>query len=172
MNKTLITTVLAASALCLGSTFAKDKEAKAGGMDATFIPKAANGGMTEVQLGQMAEEKGASQEVKDFGKQMVKDHSKANDELKEVAGKMNVTVPAKVDAKHQAMIAKMSAMSGAAFDTAYVNGMVKAHKEDIALFEEADKTVKNDDLKKFIEKTIPVMKDHLSMIEKFDQVKK
>ena len=70
---------------------------------------------------------------------------------------MNVMVPDKVDAKHQAMIAKMSAMSGAAFDTAYVKGMVKAHKEDIALFEEADKTVKNDDLKNFIEKTIPVI---------------
>jgi putative membrane protein len=172
MNKTLITTLMAATALCAVSGFAKDKEMKTGGMDAAFIPKAANGGMTEVELGKLAAEKGASQEVKDFGNQMVKDHSKANDELKEVAGKMNVTVPEKVDAKHQAMIAKMSALSGAAFDKAYVKGMVKAHKEDIALFESADKEVKNEDLKKFIENTIPVMKEHLAMIEKFDQLKK
>lgn len=170
MNKSLIT-LLAATTVC-SVAFAKDKDMKAGAMDAGFIPKAANGGMTEVQLGQMAEDKGASDAVKDFGKQMVKDHSEANSELKEVAGKMNVMVPDKLDAKHQAMVEKMSAMSGAAFDTAYVNGMVKAHKEDIALFEQADKTVKNDDLKKFIEKTVPIMKEHLAMIEKFDQAKK
>ncbi len=128
--------------------------------------------MTEVELGKMAAEKGASKEVKEFGDQMVKDHSKANDELKEVAAKMNVMVPDKVDAKHQATIKKMSAMSGAAFDKAYVNGMVTAHMEDIALFEKADKEVKNEDLKKFIEKTLPVMKEHLEMIKKFDQAKK
>jgi putative membrane protein len=172
MNKTFIITLLAATALCAGNGFAKDKEMKTGGMDAAFIPKAANGGMTEVELGKLAAEKGASQEVKDFGNRMVKDHSKANDELKEVAGKMNVTVPEKVDAKHQAMIAKMSALSGAAFDKAYVKGMVKAHKEDIALFESADKEVKNEDLKKFIGNTIPIMKEHLEMIEKLDQAKK
>jgi putative membrane protein len=172
MNKTHIITLIAATALCVGSGFAKDKEMKTGGMDAAFIAKAANGGMTEVELGKLAAEKGESPEVKDFGNRMVKDHSKANDELKEVASKMNVTVPEKVDAKHQATIAKMSALSGAAFDKAYVKGMLKAHKEDIALFESADKEVKNEDLKKFIENTIPVMKEHLAMIEKFDQVKK
>jgi putative membrane protein len=172
MNKTFITTFLAATALSAASGFAEDKEMKTEGMDAAFIAKAAAGGMTEVELGKLAAEKGASQEVKDFGNQMVKDHSKANDELKEVAGKMNVMVPEKVDAKHQAMIARMSALSGAAFDKAYVNGMVKAHKADIALFESADKEVKNADLKQFIEKTIPVMKEHLAMIEKFDQIKK
>jgi putative membrane protein len=172
MKHTLITAIFAAAALCSAGALAKDKETKSAGMDSGFVMKAANGGMTEVELGKLAADKGGSQEVKDFGNQMVKDHTKANDELKEVAGKMNVTIPAKVDAKHQAMIDKMSAMSGAAFDKAYVTGMVKAHKEDIALFESADKTVKDADLKKFIEKTVPVMKDHLAMIEKFDQVKK
>jgi putative membrane protein len=172
MNKTFIITLLAVTALCAATGFAKDKEMQTGGMDAEFIPKAAGGGMTEVELGKLAAEKGASQEVKNFGNQMVKDHSKANDELKELAGKMNVMVPEKVDAKHQAMIAKMSALSGAHFDKAYVNKMVKAHKEDIELFESAEKEVKNEDLKKFIEKTIPVMKEHLAMIEKFDQIKK
>ena len=172
MNKTIIATILTVTAFAAGNALAKDKEMKTSAMGASFIPKAANGGMTEVELGKLAEEKGGSDEVKDFGKQMVKDHSKANDELKEVAGKMNVMVPDKLDAKHQAMITKMQALSGPAFDKAYVNGMVKAHKEDIALFENADKEVKNEDLKAFIEKTIPVMKEHLSMIEKFDQVKK
>jgi len=173
MNKIFgFTAVVAAAALCAHGSLAAEKKMEATAKEKAFVMKAANGGMTEVELGKLAAEKGASQEVKDFGNQMVKDHSKANDELKEVAGQMNVTMPAKVDAKHQAMIAKMSALSGAAFDKAYVNGMVKAHKEDIALFESADKEVKNEDLKQFIEKTVPVMKGHLGMIEKFEQVKK
>ena len=77
MNKTFITTLFAAIALCAASGFAKDEETKTGGIDAAFIRKAANGGMTEVELGKLAAEKGASQEVKDFGNQMVKEHSKA-----------------------------------------------------------------------------------------------
>jgi putative membrane protein len=102
---------------------------------------------------------------------MVKDHSKANDQLKEVASKMGVSVPDKVDAMHQEKLAKMSKMSGAAFDKTYVMDMIKAHQKDIAEFETADKQVKNADLKKFIEDTVPVMKEHLEMIQKFDQAK-
>jgi putative membrane protein len=173
MNKIFgLMAVVVAAVLCAHSSLGAEQKTEATPNEKTFFMNAANGGMTEVELGKLAAEKGASQEVKDFGTQMVKDHTAANDDLKEVAGKMNVTVPKEVDAKHQAMIAKMSALSGAAFDTAYVKGMVKAHKQDIALFESADKEVKNEDLKKFIEKTVPVMKGHLEMIEKFDQVKK
>ncbi len=165
-----------ATALCapLQLSLAKDKEkgAKAPASDAAFIKKAANGGMTEVALGKVAAEKGESKEVRDFGSRMVTDHSKINDQLKEVAGKMNVEVPAKVNAKHQAMIDKMSSMSGAAFDKAYVKAMVKDHKKDIAEFEAASKSVKNEDLKKFIDDAVPVMKEHLEKIQKFDQAKK
>lgn len=141
------------------------------GTDAMFIKKAANGGMTEVELGKIAAEKGQSQDVKDFGNRMVKDHSKANDELKEVAGKMNAKVPGKLNAKHKGMVDQLSALSGAEFDKAYVKAMIKDHEQDIAEFEKASKEVKNADLKKFIDNTIPVMKEHLEMIKKFDQAK-
>ena len=140
-------------------------------LEKTFIKKAADGGMTEVELGRLAAEKGGSDEVKDFGNQMVKDHSKINDDLKEVAAKMNVTVPSGVSAKHHAMIEKMAGMSGADFDKAYVAAMVRDHEKDIAEFEKADKEVKNPALKKFIENALPMMKDHLEKIKKFDQAK-
>ena len=133
--------------------------------------KAANGGMAEVEMGKLAADKGGSDAVKDFGNRMVKDHSKANDQLKDVAANLGVTVPDKVNAKEQAMIDKLSAMSGPAFDKAYVKEMVNDHKKDIAEFETADKEVKNADLKKFIDDTVPVMKDHLDTIQKFDQAK-
>ncbi len=164
--------VTAALAVPFHIASAADKEMKPTAMEKTFIMKAANGGMMEVEAGKVAAEKGDSEEVKDFGNRMVKDHSKANDELKDAASKMGVTVPDKLDAMHQAKVDKLSGMSGAAFDKAYVNAMVMDHKKDIAEFEAADKKVKNEDLKKFIEDTIPVMKDHLATIEKFDQAKK
>ncbi len=140
-------------------------------MEKTFIKKAAQGGMTEVALGKLAAEKGGSDAVKDFGNQMVKDHTEISDNLKEVAAKLNVTVPTELNAKHQAMVDKFSKLSGAEFDNAYVPAMVKDHKEDISEFEHADHTVKNADLKKFIEDSTSVMKDHLQKIEKFDQAK-
>jgi putative membrane protein len=140
--------------------------AEKGNPDEAFIKKAADGGMTEVELGQIAAKNAQQQEVKDFGNQMVKDHGKANNDLKAVAGKLKVPVPEKVSAKHQAKIDKMAKMTGAAFDQAYVQDMVKDHELDIAEFEAADKEVKDADLKKFIEKTVPVMKHHLAMVKK------
>jgi putative membrane protein len=167
-----LTTALAAAALYAHGSFAAEKEMEATSKEKAFIMKAANGGMTEVELGKVAADKGLSQEVKDFGSQMVTDHSKANEQLKEVAGKLKVEVPTKVDALHQAKIDKMSALSGAAFDSAYVKEMVGAHEKDIAEFEKSAKNVTSADLKKFIEETVPTMRHHLDMIKKFDQAKK
>ena len=79
-------------------------------------------------MGKLAADKGGSDAVKDFGNRMVNDHSKANDQLKDVAANMGVTVPNKVNAKEQAMIDRISAMSRAAFDKAYVKEMVNDHR--------------------------------------------
>ena len=117
MNKTFVTTLLAATALCAASGFAKDKEMKTEGMDAAFIPKAASGGMTEVELGKLAAEKGASQEVKDFCNRMVKDHSKANDELKEVAGKITGDAKLEAEGKRDRAAGKVQNAIGGLKDT-------------------------------------------------------
>lgn len=172
--KTLIFTVGAAVVIALTSavSFAAEKEESAGaaksGADAKFIKKAARGGMMEVELGKIAGKNGQKDDVKSFGERMVKDHGKANDDLKSLASKLNVDVPDKVNAKHQATIDKFSKMSGESFDAAYVKEMVKDHKKDIAEFEQAQSEVKNEDLKKFIADTIPVMKEHLEMAQKME----
>lgn len=149
----------------------KEKSDNATAAETAFMKKAADGGMTEVELGKVAEKNGQKDNVKSFGAQMVKDHGKAGDDLKSVAGKMNVTLPDKVSAKHQAMIDKMSKMSGDAFDTAYVKAMVEDHEKDVAEFEKASGTVKNADLKKFIDDTLPVIKEHLEMAKKMQAAK-
>jgi putative membrane protein len=133
--------------------------------DKTFMIKAAQGGMTEVQLGQLAAEKGSSQEIKDFGAKMVTDHGKANDELKSIASSKGITLSDKLDAKHQSMVDKMSAMSGPAFDKAYVAGMVKAHKMDDALFTKEASSGIDAEIKAFAGKTDEVVKMHLTMIQ-------
>jgi putative membrane protein len=171
--KTILLIFTLGTAVAVTSVLAADKEKsdKATATEAAFIKKAADGGMTEVELGKVAEKNGQKEDVKDFGKQMVKDHGKANDNLKSVAAKLNATVPDKVSTKHQATIDKMSKMSGADFDTAYAKAMVEDHEKDIAEFEKARGKVSNEDLKKFIDETVPVMKGHLEMAKKMQAAK-
>lgn len=176
---TLILTL--GTALALSSAFGAQKEkadttatasdSKVSATDTAFIKKAADGGMTEVELGKIAEKNGQKDDVKSFGSHMVKDHGKANDELKSVASKMNAPVPDKVSAEHQAKIDKMSKLSGAAFDTAYVKEMVASHEKTIASFEAARAKVGNEDLKKFIDDTLSVIKGHLEMAKKMQAAK-
>ncbi len=96
--------------------------------------KASQGGMTEVELGKLAESNGSSADVKQFGSHMVMDHGKANDQLMSLAQQKNLTVSSSLDVKHQATVYKFKHMSGPAFDKAYVNEMVKDHKMDASLF--------------------------------------
>jgi putative membrane protein len=155
--------------VCLAVAFAPAKAADTktvSAADKTFVMNAAQGGMTEVQLGQLATDKASSQDVKDFGSKMVTDHGKAGDELKSIATSKGLTLPDKLDAKHQAMVDKMSKLSGAAFDKAYVTAMVKAHKADDAAFAKEASDGSDADIKAFADKTDKdVVKMHLQMIE-------
>jgi putative membrane protein len=133
--------------------------------DKTFVMKAAQGGMTEVQLGQLASDKGTSADVKSFGAHMVTDHGKANAELKTIATSKGIELSDKLDAKHQAMVDKLNALSGSAFDKAYVDAMVAAHKKDDALFSKEASSGQDAELKAFAAKTDETVKMHLKMIE-------
>ena len=133
--------------------------------DKKFVMEAADGGMVEVELGKLAASKATDQKVKDFGQKMVDDHTKANNELKTVAQSKNVTLPAAVGAKNKALMDKLSAMSGASFDKAYVAAMVKDHKKDVADFQKEANGGKDTDVKGFASKTLPTLQEHLKMIQ-------
>jgi putative membrane protein len=94
-----------------------------------FINDMAVAGMAEVELGKMASERGSSPEIKEFGELMVKDHSKANDELKQIASELAVTPPAELDKKHRDLADKLSKLQGAEFDREYASAMVNGHQE-------------------------------------------
>ena len=140
---------------------------------AEFMVKAASGGMMEVTLGNMAEKQAASPEVKAFGKMMVTDHTKANDEMKKLAAAKNITLPTAPGEEHQEHIDKMSKLKGADFDKHYMSMMVDDHQEDIEHFKEAAKADGYDaDVKAFASKTLPVLEKHLDQAKKTNDMVK
>lgn len=133
--------------------------------DKNFLTKSAEGGLTEVELGQIAQQKGSSEEVKQFGAQMASEHSKVNEELKDIAQKKGVNVPGKLDARHQATVDRFNKLSGRNFDRAYIHAMVKDHKEDEAEFRKASTSAQDPDVKAFAGKTLTVIQGHLNRVE-------
>jgi putative membrane protein len=129
--------------------------------DTEFAKMAAEGGVAEVKLGQLAEEKGTSQAVKDFGKRMVTDHTNADNSLKAAASKDNIALPSEMNAKDQAVYSRLSKLSGDAFDRAYSRDMVQDHTADIAAFRHEANDGKNASVKGFASQTLPTLEDHL-----------
>ncbi|MEO8372500.1 MAG: DUF4142 domain-containing protein, partial [Candidatus Solibacter sp.] len=136
-----------------------------GSADNAWVMKVAQGSMLEVELGKLASTQASSDAVKQFGQRMVTDHSRANDELSEIATRKGITLPTSLDAKHQAMKDKFSKMNGAAFDKAYMEDMVKDHRTDVAEFRKESTSGRDADIKAFAAKTLPNLEEHLSMAE-------
>ncbi|SNB47120.1 DUF4142 domain-containing protein [Geobacter sp. DSM 9736] len=153
--------VLSLFALGSVATFAFAADKGISGKDKKFVMEAASGGLMEVKGGELAQKKGQSQEVKDFGARMVTDHGKANEELKSLAQQKNITLPEKMARHHKSMIDKVSKLSGADFDKAYMRMMVKDHTKDVAAFKKAAQEAKDPDLKAWAGKTQPILEQHL-----------
>lgn len=131
--------------------------------DRNFIMEAAQGGMMEVQMGKLAQEKGQSDGVKQFGKRLEEDHSKANQELMDIAKKNGVNVPASLDKKHQAQVEKMSKVKPDEFDRRFAKEMVDDHEKDVKKFRRQAEKGQNAELKQFAGKTTPILEEHLKM---------
>jgi putative membrane protein len=136
--------------------------------DHKFAMQAAMGGMMEVELGRLAASKGASDEVRQFGQRMVDDHTKANEELMQLASGKGMTLPAAPDPKHRAEMQKFSALSGEKFDREYVKMMVKDHKKSVGEFQKEAARGTDPDLKSFASRTLPTLQDHLQMIQRIN----
>ncbi len=133
--------------------------------DQEFILAAAQGGMTEVKLGELAAQNASRQDLKDFGTMMVTDHTKINTDLKALATQKGVTVPDSIDAKHQAMVDKLNSKSGEDFDKAYVAAMIKAHKHDLKAFQSESDSTQDPDVKTFVQNAIPTISAHVQHIQ-------
>lgn len=136
--------------------------------DKKFVREAAQGGMAEVEMGKLATEKASSPEVKKFGQRMVDDHTKAGDQLKEVASSKGISVPDKLSAKDEATKLRLSKLSGEQFDKAYMSDMVKDHTQDVADFQRESSSGMDPDVKNFASQTLPTLKDHLRQAKEIE----
>jgi putative membrane protein len=130
-----------------------------------FAKEAAEGGMMEVQLGQIAQKNSSTKSIQDFGKMMVDDHSALNDKLKDLASKKNVDLPSTLTSDQQQKVDKLSKETGTEFDKDYVSMMIDDHKKDIGKFKTAGKNIKDADFKDFVIKALPTLQKHLDAIE-------
>ena len=129
--------------------------------DKNFIRDAAQGGMAEVELGKLATERASSDDVKKFGQRMVDDHTKAGDQLKQVASGEGVQLPQGLSVKDKLTKERLSKLSGEQFDKAYMADMVKDHTQDVADFQRESQSGKDPVVKDFASQTLPTLQDHL-----------
>src|ERR1700759_5698717 len=147
----------------VGATFVlASAAALADSPDASFFKNAAEGGMSEVELGQMAQQKATNPAVKEFGAMMVKDHSAANEKLKALAARKQVALPDSPSVMQKASKAKLNVLSGETFDKSYVKGMIEDHKTDIKEFQKEASEGKDADAKGFAASTLPAVQAHFS----------
>ena len=144
--------------------------------DAEFAVEAADGGMLEVQLGKLAQTKGSSNEVKTFGEMMVTDHTKANEELMTLATQKNITLPSVLSEESQKTYNDLAEKTGSDFDDAYIDFMVKDHKDDVDAFKKQAEDGNDMDLKSWASGKVSTLEHHLEMAKqtesKVDSLKK
>jgi putative membrane protein len=138
--------------------------AMSGDLDESFFKNAAEGGIAEVNAGKLAETKGASQSVKDFGAMMVKDHSAANQKLASIAAAQGVKLPDSPSVMQMAEGKELQMKSGESFDKSYIKGQIKAHQDTVELFQKEIASGKNAQAQQFARATLPTVQAHLAKI--------
>jgi putative membrane protein len=185
--KNLLTTASFIAALAVGPVLAQQQGNPAGmtpgtqqsapGMlapnqpnvaDRNFARAAAAGGLSEVELGQLAEHEGQSSAVREFGQRMVSDHSKANAQLKELAAAASIPLPNTPDAEHRTMREQLDQAHGAAFDRPYIRGQVIDHQQTAQLLEYEIGSGQDAQLKDFASQVLPIVMQHLEMAQNID----
>jgi len=104
-------------------------------IDKIFLKKAMQGSLAEVQLGELTLQKSNNDQVKQFARKMIDDHTKLNEQMKPIAQQLSVEIPTEVSKKDKSLMSKMQGLSGPAYDQAYIKDTVKGHKEDLSSFQ-------------------------------------
>jgi putative membrane protein len=144
---------------------AKPSASRSASADNAFAMKAGQANLAEVELGKLALQKSMNDDVKKFAQMMVDDHGKALDELKDIAGKKNITLAADLDAEHKKLSDRLSKLSGAAFDRAYIQAMVDGHKKVAADVRKESQSGSDPELKAWAAKALPTVEAHLKQAE-------
>jgi putative membrane protein len=138
----------------------KDQKALA---DPEFVFKASAAGLAEVNLGRLAADRASNADVKKFGQQMADEHMKANQDLIKLADGKRFRLPPTMDREHAQAAERLARLRGEEFDREFMKQMVKDHEEAVALFEAQAKDSKDEELKTWVNKALPTLRDHLKM---------
>jgi putative membrane protein len=131
--------------------------------DLEFAKKAAEGGLMEVQFGELAQEQAKDEQVVQFGARMVQDHGQANEKLKAIAEQKGIQLPQELPEDAQQKYEELQQLSDSEFDKAYMDEMVKDHEEDVEAFEQQAQSGEDPDLRAFAEETLPTLREHLEL---------
>lgn len=159
-------TLLSASLLLTMAGGAALAQTSASDDDKHFVEAALKGGMTEVDLGKLAADKGASADVKQFGQKMVTDHTRLGDRMKTVAGQIGVTPPSMDTISGMGEEAKLKVLSGKSFDDAYISAMLKDHEDDLEAFKKEVASGTSPEVKRAARQGEAVVQEHLAMIRR------
>ena len=122
--------------------------------------------MAEIEAGRMAQTKSQNEQVKNFAQQMIDDHTKALEDVKQLAQAKGVNLPTDLDRTHKAKANKLQSLSGEAFDRAYLEQAgVSDHKKHHALLQSAQRRARDPDLKALAARTLPAVGQHLSAVQ-------
>ncbi len=150
-------TMLTAGAMVLAASQAFALSAE----DQTFANAAASGGLAEVQLGRLAQQRGATDQVRQYGQEIVADHTKANDELKRIAKEQNITLPTEPTSAQAQTYTTVESLRGLAFDKRFAEVMISDHQDTIATFQNEASSGQDPALKTFAQNTLPTLQHHL-----------
>ncbi len=129
--------------------------------DAKFVREAAIANMAEIEAGKLAQQKASDPKVKQFAQHMVDDHTKASQQLQQLASSKGAQLPGEVDRKHKRLMDKLSKADGDDFDRHYMRAQVDDHEKTVKLFEKEAKNGKDADLKQFADQMVPTLRQHL-----------
>jgi putative membrane protein len=167
VKRTLFLAALVGTALGLGALRATAADEDQRGLsDQQFVTQASAAGLAEVNMARLALEQSNNADVKKLAQHIIDDHTKANTALNSLADKHRLLPAQGMDAQHQQLMQRLSQLRGEAFDRAFLDAMVKDHKDAVSLFERESKDGQDKDLKKFASDTLSTLKDHLSTVEK------
>jgi putative membrane protein len=133
-----------------------------------FVMDAANGNLAEIRAAQLAKQRASNAEVRDFAQTMINDHTRANDELAQIAQRMGVTPPKDIDPFHRAAAAGMSNLSGMEFDVAYVKGQLGDHALMLDILETQEKSGKDPELSRYAARIRPAVASHYEQARQLD----
>lgn len=131
--------------------------------DTAFMKSLAQGGLAEVQAGKTATEKANDPAVKQFGQQMIQDHTKNNNELATLAQKSAITLPTTAGPQLAAQQSKLEKASGVTFDSVYIKDQVQDHQKTVQLLEHEIHSGQDPAVRQFAQETLPVVRHHLDM---------